>query len=321
MAYTVLHIINKETPPALGAGGANRSACWLADAQARTGYTVYMASPQGTSTETFKHIHVASDIDVHTLRAAIPKGTDILHLHGGFKQIIKHSAELGLPFIQTYRGTFNSSDLNESPIGQNTVFISASQMRAAGGSKFVHHGIPLQDYAYSEHKQDYFLFLAKVKRRVKGVATAIAIARQSRQRLIVAGGWRLASPATWLPLSRYVRSVGKVDAATKRQLLAGARALLIPIQWDEPFGLTTIEAFASGTPVIAMRRGAMPELIREGETGFLCDTPDDMRVALDKVDKLSPATCLLEAQSRFSIETECTAYDELYRQVIAGASW
>jgi glycosyltransferase involved in cell wall biosynthesis len=321
MAYTVLHIINKETPPALGAGGANRSACWLAEAQAHAGNTVYMASPSGHNTAEYTHIEAPATLDIDAVRKIIPAGTDIVHLHGGFKQIVKHSAELGVPFIQTYRGTFNASDLNESPIGQNTVFISAAQMRTAGGSKFVHHGIPLQEYEYSSAKQDYLLFLAKVKRRVKGVATAIAIARQSRQRLIVAGGWRLASPATWLPLSRYVRSVGKVDAAMKRQLLAGARALLIPIQWDEPFGLTTIEAFASGTPVIAMRRGAMPELIREGATGFLCDTPNDMRAALDKVDKLSPATCLQEAQARFSIETECTAYDHLYRQVMAGATW
>ena len=321
MAYTVLHIINKETPPALGAGGANRSACWLAEAQARAGYTVHMASPEGRSTTAYKHIPIATDIDANTLRTVIPKGIDIVHLHGGFKQLVKDASELGLPFIHTYRSILNTRDLGASPIGQNTVFISASQMRAADGRKFVHHGIPLQEYEYSERKHDYFLFLAKVKRSVKGVATAIAIARQSRRQLIIAGGWRLGSPATWLPLSRYVRSIGKVDAATKRQLLSGARALLVPIQWDEPFGLTVIEAFASGTPVIAMRRGAMPELIREGETGFLCDTPDDMRAALEKVDKLSPATCLQDAKTRFSIATECAAYDELYRQVIAGATW
>jgi glycosyltransferase involved in cell wall biosynthesis len=104
-------------------------------------------------------------------------------------------------------------------------------------------------------------------------------------------------------------------------LLADAQALLVPISWEEPFGLTIPEALASGTPVIATRHGAMPELIEDGKTGFLCDTIDDMETAVAHVASLASADCRNAAAERFSIQRVRQDYDTLYQKVLNGAEW
>jgi glycosyltransferase involved in cell wall biosynthesis len=110
--------------------------------------------------------------------------------------------------------------------------------------------------------------------------------------------------------------VGEVDEQQKRALLSDTLALLFPVDWPEPFGLAMIEALACGTPVIARPRGAVTEVLRDGVTGLLCETEDDMVTAIDRVAALQRATCRQEFDQRFTVRTMTQHYLHVYQESI-----
>ncbi len=111
--------------------------------------------------------------------------------------------------------------------------------------------------------------------------------------------------------------MGEVDGTTKAALLARARCLWNPAAWDEPFGLVTIEAFFSGTPVLGTHRGALPELITP-EVGSLCDTVDEMIAAATTIHTRSPEACRAHAERRFTHLTMAEGYLGMYRRLLEG---
>ena len=112
--------------------------------------------------------------------------------------------------------------------------------------------------------------------------------------------------------------MGDLDDARKVPFLQQATALLFPIQWDEPFGIVVAEALSCGTPVIALRRASAPEIIDDGETGFLCDSAEQMVVAVGRVSSLSRRACRDAAEERFSSRRLADRYQEIYDEVIRG---
>jgi glycosyltransferase involved in cell wall biosynthesis len=106
----------------------------------------------------------------------------------------------------------------------------------------------------------------------------------------------------------------------KAKFIAEAKALLFPIEWDEPFGMAVIEALASGTPVVAMNRGAMPEIIDHGVTGFLANNEAEFFEYANRVDEIDPAACRKAVEEKFSADKMAKAYLERYKQVIERAS-
>ncbi len=322
-AVSVVHLIAKPLPPPPGSGGANRLVDWLAKTQHEAGNRVAIMSPGGHSTDYFTHINTPAEIGPDELLRSIPEGTNIVHHHGGFFQHINGIDKAGYPVIETVHGNEKiPADPNAPPDHKtNRVYVSQCHMRLHDGNTYVYNGIPIDEYQLSTEKSDFLLFLAKVRRSKKGVSDAIQVAKSADQNLIIAGGWKLKYPHTWLPLSRKIKAVGRVEGAQKKHLLATAKALLVPIKWDEPFGLTVVEAMASGTPVIAANRGAMPELIADGETGILCDSIDAMRDAVDRVGEISAHACRERAVNLFSIETTRDNYQKLYQRRISGQTW
>jgi glycosyltransferase involved in cell wall biosynthesis len=122
-----------------------------------------------------------------------------------------------------------------------------------------------------------------------------------------------------LPVERSnpcIKWVGNVDGDEKRTLLAGARALLMPVRWEEPFGMAVIEALASGTPVVAMRRGAMPVIIQDGHNGFLADDEQQFKERLLQVGEIEPENCRRSVERWFSAADMAARYVRLYEQVI-----
>jgi glycosyltransferase involved in cell wall biosynthesis len=111
--------------------------------------------------------------------------------------------------------------------------------------------------------------------------------------------------------------IGSVGGEQKKELVAGARALLMPLRWEEPFGMAVIEALASGTPVVAMKRGAMPVIIEHGINGFLADTEDDFVACVQRVDEIDPWLCRKSVERNFSARQMAEQYATLYQQVIA----
>lgn len=103
------------------------------------------------------------------------------------------------------------------------------------------------------------------------------------------------------------------------KLISNAKALLFPIDWEEPFGMAVIEALACGTPVVAMNRGAMPEIIEHGVNGFLANTEKEFFEYANRVDEIDPEACRKSVEQKFSAKTMAEAYVDRYRQTIKRA--
>jgi glycosyltransferase involved in cell wall biosynthesis len=314
---TILHIINKPVPPEFNAGGANRLVHWLASAQARAGHKVYVAAPEGKSTEWYTHINLSKKFTSNELTAVLPSTLTAIEYHGGGDDKINIFLDkLPIPVMRVVHWMDPGMKLYK-----NTVFVSKSHADGHGGKYYIHNGIPINDYIFNETKCDFYLFLAKVKRSKKGIDDAIEIARKSHSKLIIAGGWRLSNPQTWFNWHPSIRTVGFVHGERKHKLLADARALIVPIQWDEPFGLTMIEAMASGTPVIAYNRGAVPEIVVHGETGFICNTKAEMIKSVSKCYELDPLLCRSRASSLFNDDLMASRHIQFIKDIHNGKTW
>ncbi|HVU25332.1 MAG TPA: glycosyltransferase [Opitutus sp.] len=239
----------------------------------------------------------------------------------------------GIPVVQTYHRFPGPRQVRiAARLGRRLVFTGVSefiaQLGRGGGGRWVAVpnciDIDRLDYRSAVAPDAPLVFLSRIE-RVKGAREAIAIARAAGRPLILAGNHSADADATryWreeiAPLvdGRLVTYAGAVDDAQKSALLGRAAALLVPVQWDEPFGLVFAEALACGTPVIASPRGALPEIVREAENGFLVRTRAEGVAAVRAVPGLSRAFCRRDAEARFSpraaVDRFLTVYDEVRR--------
>jgi glycosyltransferase involved in cell wall biosynthesis len=187
----------------------------------------------------------------------------------------------------------------------------------------IHHGIPIGDFPFDPIGSDDLLFFGRIHPD-KGPAEAIAAARASDRPLHMYG---IVQDAAYhdrevAPLNDGVTVSyhGVVGGAARVAALGKARALLHLINFDEPFGLSVIEAMACGTPVIARRRGSMPELIEDGVTGFLVDGVEDAVAAIARIGEIDRAVVRQSVVERFSVDRMADAYIDLYRQILDGNS-
>ena len=183
----------------------------------------------------------------------------------------------------------------------------------------IHHGIPLKDFAFDAHGSEDLLFFGRIHPD-KGPREAIACARATGRALDLYGivqdelyYAREVAPANDGVTIRYHGATG---GAERVRALGAAHALLHLINFDEPFGLSVIEAMACGTPVIATRRGSMPELIEDGVTGFLVDTPAEAVAAVSRIGEIDRAAVRRAVEARFSVSRMADAYLALYRTII-----
>jgi glycosyltransferase involved in cell wall biosynthesis len=203
------------------------------------------------------------------------------------------------------------------------VTVSAFQNRQLAGHPRLHlipHGLNLSDYPFQAAKEDFLLFLGRIYPD-KGLHTAIRLAREGRTRLIIAG-------PVFEPdrpyFDRQIRDqidgdrivyLGPADHAHKCDLMKRARALVLPLEVDETFGLAMIEAMACGTPVLAYDRGAVPEVVAQGETGFAVQTYEQLRDCLPRLARLDPHRCREHVARHFSLDRLVTAYLKLYAEM------
>jgi len=190
--------------------------------------------------------------------------------------------------------------------------------------RVVHHGIRVDDYLFSAPKRDYVAFLGRMA-PCKGPHLAIAAARAAGVRLILAGEVQPTFRTYWeeqvAPFvdGHHVEYVGEADFVMKNELLAGARALLFPIQWQEPFGLVMIESMACGTPVLAFRGGAVEEVVQDGINGWICDDVTDMARRIGD-PRIEAGGCRAAVAERFSVGRMADDYLAVYANVIDAAS-
>jgi glycosyltransferase involved in cell wall biosynthesis len=169
----------------------------------------------------------------------------------------------------------------------------------------------------------YLAFLGRLTAN-KGVHVAIEVARKLGRPLRIAGnvsdetgGRQFFETHVRPQLGDGIEWIGAVDDDAKAPFLRNAAALLVPIQWEEPFGLVVAEALACGTPVLAMHRGSMPELIRHGVTGFLCRSTDEMVDAAARVGEIDRRACREDCERRFSADRMVQDYVAAARDLLA----
>jgi glycosyltransferase involved in cell wall biosynthesis len=187
----------------------------------------------------------------------------------------------------------------------------------------VHNGVDVRTWPFLRRKEGFALFLGRFCPD-KAPHLALEAAHEAGLPLVLAG--KCAEPAERAYFKTHVAPrlhdtdtvFGVADAVAKRDLLSRARCLLFPIQWEEPFGMVLIEAMACGTPVVAMRRGAVPELVLDGVTGVLCDHAGELAGALHDVARLDPASCREHVNRHFSLEHLTEGYERAYREVLSG---
>jgi glycosyltransferase involved in cell wall biosynthesis len=185
----------------------------------------------------------------------------------------------------------------------------------------IHHGIRIDDFPFHPEGGEHLLFYGRIHAD-KGAGEAIRAARASGRRLVMAGiiqdeAYHAAEVAPFLDGDTVVH-IGIVGGARRAATLGAAKALLHLIGFDEPFGLSVVEAMACGTPVIAYRRGSMPELIDDGVTGFLVDDLDEALRAIERVGEIDRAACRRAAEERFSVDKMVDRYLRLYEAILAG---
>lgn len=206
----------------------------------------------------------------------------------------------------------------------NYTAISKNQKKTAPGVNFVktiYNGIPIERYEFQEKPKDYLLWLSKITPE-KGVAEAIEVAKKTGNKLVIAGvipkdqqdyfEYRILPEID----SEQIQFVGAANFEKKVELFKNARATLYPVRRPEPFGLVVAESMACGTPVIAYKEGAMPELIKDGKTGFLVDSQEEMVGALKKIEQIDRKNCRRHVARKFSCRKMVNKYEALYNKIL-----
>jgi glycosyltransferase involved in cell wall biosynthesis len=260
-----------------------------------------------------------------------PSRFDVVHNFGRLAYLLPVLSR-ALPKVQTYMRTVTPANMvTARRFGARRLHYTAVSAairdtgRPGGGDWSVVYNCAVPARypfcATTDPRTAPLVFLGRLD-RCKGAHHAIAAARRLNRRLIVAGNISpLAHEQAYFEREiapgidgQLVTYVGPVDDEQKRQLLGGAAALLMPIEWEEPFPVVLPESMLCGTPVIAFRRGGVPEGIDEGRTGFLCDTLDEMCDRVGRLGEIDRALVRAEAERRFSDDAIATEYERLYYQ-------
>ncbi len=269
--------------------------------------------------------HVARAFEMVDL-AAYDRRFDVVHDHCGFTALAM-ADRLDTPLVHTLHGQFTADTAAfYARHGHKAALVGISQAQLSSAPAGLHpvgaipNPIDVRVWPLREHKDDYLLWIGRMTAE-KGPHRAIAAARAAGVPLVLAG---VIQPGQQAFFDREVaphldgervRFIGEVGGSAKRSLFAGARALLMPIRWEEPFGMVMIEALACGTPVIAFPEGAARELVRDGQTGFLVDDEPAMAAAVGRLPGIAARDCRAWVAEHCDVDVVAAAYESTYRSV------
>ena len=247
---------------------------------------------------------------------------DLIHNHFDFLPLT-YSALSTTPMITTIHG-FSSPDILPvyEKYNHKVYYVSISDADRASSLNYtatVHHGINLDHFTFSADADDYLLFFGRIHHD-KGPRDAIEIAKVSGKKLIMAGiiqdqAYFKEHVEPFLAPD-HIEYIGSVGPEARNELLGKAQALLHPIHFNEPFGLSVVEATACGTPVIAYDRGSMPEIIRHEHTGFLVKNLEEAISAVEQIEQLSRQDCRDLVEQRFTVDRMVDDYLQVYESIL-----
>ena len=327
-------------PPSYG--GIEQVVATLAEGLVERGHEVVLVAAPGSS---LRGVRVASPL--MSLPEVIGEpSSDWRHALAGLDAladvdvIIDHSGPLGalltsrlpVPGLHVTHGALDAvpteiyAGIARHSPRLRLVAISKAQRAMAPGLPFAgvcHNGLALDSVPFRAQPDGYLAFLGRMSPE-KGPADAIRIARRAGLPLLI--GAKCREPAEHVYFAEHVAPalgpdvvwLGELNAAEKYALLAGARALLFPIAWPEPFGMVMIEAMACGTPVLATARGSVPEVVADGVTGFVRATPDELVEAVARIGEIDRRACRRRVAELFSAEVMTAGYERLARAELAG---
>jgi glycosyltransferase involved in cell wall biosynthesis len=283
-------------------GGTERMAANLVRGLAERGHQMTLIAEAG-STSAEATVVPVTDEEAHrpdfAIERFLPAGTDLLLSFSTLR-----TPPTGVPWALR----LGANRKPHEPNPPNTIYVSANHAARHGGHSWVHNGIDPAEFIFRPAKQRFDLFLGRLH-SIKGWKWAVTGTRRLRRDLVVAGGWR---PS----FSRSLRFVGKVGGREKAELLADARLLWMPALWDEPFGITLIEAMASGTPVLGTRRGSLPEVITP-DVGRLGDTLEELVALVPECETLSPEACRARFERHFTLQAMTGEYERMLKGFVA----
>ena len=249
---------------------------------------------------------------------------DLIHNQADFVPLV-FSRLVATPMITTIHG-FSSPRIlpvfERYADRQHYVSISdADRAPSLAYAATIHHGIEVGKFPFDRDGGDDLLFFGRIHPD-KGAGEAIRAARAAGRKLVMCGlvqdeGYHQREVAPFID-GKAVEYRGVVGGEERLRALGAARGLLHLIHFDEPFGLSVIEAMACGTPVIAHRRGSMPELIEDGVTGFLVDSFDEAIAAIERLGEIDRRACRRAVEQRFTVERMADEYLALYERILAG---
>lgn len=295
--------------PVWGYGGTQRVVYWLCQALRDLGHEVILAGPEGSVGDQFEVIELLppssdhiKDADIVTLKRKLPSNVDFIHFHCWRQKVRKHFMGGSIPFLCSVHGGSGETVFEDLP----TCFASLSQRRNYDFPEaFVqYHPINMNAFAFWRQSGDYLLFLGKPTWSEKGLIDAQRVAAEVDWDLRVAGPDYVGPGA-----------VGEVGGKWKSCILGHAYAVLIPTVLPEAFCLVAAEAMACGTPVIAYKSGALPEVIGDGISGFLVDDVEGMVEAVSRVPQLSRLTCRRWVEDHFESHLVARKFLEIYTTV------
>ena len=326
--------------PPEGYGGTEAVVASLVDQLVELGHEVTLVAAGAPGTRATRHITTYAEPPTDQLGSSpMP---EVIHVAEAAEAIegldldLVHDHSLAGPLLARGRDIPTLATMHGPSLGENgdyftrlgrtidLVSISHAQREDAPHLNWVgtvYNAIDLSSFPFREAKERDVLWLGRFSPD-KGAHVAIEAARRAGRRIILAGKLNETAEQEYFDsevrplLGSDAEYVGEADAELKRELYAKSSCLVFPISWDEPFGMVMVEAMACGTPVVATRRGSVPEVIDDGRTGIIVDDFDDLPAAIARADALDPHECRARVAAHFDLPVMGAGYERIYRRVL-----